>query len=78
MATAAQPAPDFRSLIDTPIAWTATEDVDVPWQAVLGAHALTVRLNSFPDEALYSLIANGHLVAEFDDWPTAWTRPIVS
>ncbi len=78
MATAAQPAPDFRSLIETPIAWTATEDLDVPWQAVLGGHTLTVRLNDFPDEALYSLLADGTVVAEFDDWPSAWTRPIVS
>lgn len=76
MATAAQPAPDFRSLLETPISWAATEELDTPWRSQSGRHSLTVRLNDFPDEALYSLLVDGTVVAHFDDWPALWTRPV--
>ena len=74
MATA-QPAPDFRSLLATSISWIATGDLDTPWHAFLFGHSLAVRMNDFPDEALYALIVDDQVVAAFDDWPSVWERP---
>ena len=73
MATA-QPAPDFHSLLETPISWTATDDMDTPWNASVGGHSLAVQMNDFPDESLYTLIVDDDAVANFDDWPAAWNR----
>ena len=73
MATAA-PAPDFRSLMETPVSWSATNDLDMPWRASVGEFSLAVRMNDFPDEPLYSLIVDDKVVAHFDDWPSVWTR----
>jgi hypothetical protein len=78
MSTAAQPAPDFRSLLETSISWTDTGEMEIPWRALTGGHKLAVRLNDFPDEALYSLLVDGSAVADFDEWPADWTRPVSS
>lgn len=74
MATAAQPAPDLPSLLGTPIAWTATDDLEMPWRATFGGRTLMLRMNDFPDETLYSLLVDGAVVGSFDDWPSVWTR----
>jgi len=73
MATPA-PAPDFRALLGMPISWSNTTDLDTPWRASLGGLNLAVRMNDFPDETLYSLLVDDKVVAEFDDWPPAWSR----
>lgn len=75
MASAAQPAPDLSSLLGTSIDWTANDDdLDFPWRASLNGRTLTLRMNDFPDETLYSLLIDGQVVGSFDDWPSAWTR----
>jgi hypothetical protein len=57
-----------------PISWSVTTDLDTPWQASLGGLRLAVRMNDFPEETLYSLIVDDKAVANFDDWPAAWTH----
>ena len=74
MASAAQPAPDYRALLESSISWSATGDLDTPWRAVLSGQTLTVRMNDFPDEALYTLIVDGKAAHDFDDWPARWMR----
>jgi hypothetical protein len=34
-----------------------------------------VKVNDFPEQHLYSLLVDGVPAEEFDEWPTAWTRP---
>jgi hypothetical protein len=74
MATAAQPAPDFRALFQTAIAWTANDDPEIPWTASLGGHALAVQLNDFPADNLSTLFVDDNPVGAFDDWPLNWQR----
>lgn len=75
MVTAAQPAPDFRALLETPISWTESADPEIPWTATFGDLSLAIRLNDFPDEVMFTLLVNGKPLDDFDDWPPRWTRP---
>ena len=74
MAAAAQPSPDFRAIFDMAMPWSATEDPDTPWRSQLNGHNLAVRMNDFPEQPLYSLLVDGQVAADFDDWPSTWTR----
>lgn len=35
---------------------------------------LTVRINDFPDERMFSLLHNGTWIGDFNDWPRSWKR----
>jgi hypothetical protein len=59
---------------------------ETPWQpgngkdeicfvAEQGSAEWKIRLNDFPDEPLYTLIADEKEIIHFDDWPSFWTRP---
>ncbi len=74
MAAAAQPAPDPRAIFAMALTWSASEDLDVPWQVQVGALNLAVRMNDFPEEPLYTLLVDGNAVADLDDWPSCWKR----
>ena len=67
-----------KSYLTTPIEWSSGEDPEYPYQAKHEGHKLLVRLNDFPDQKLYALIADGEEIANFDDWPDSWIRPSVS
>ncbi len=67
--------------IQLPLVWqkTAENEVDIAYTAGKGDLCLKIRLNDFPVEPLYSLIANGEVVMHFDDWPEFWGQcPLVS
>ena len=74
MAAAAQPAPDSRAIFAMVLTWSASDDLDIPWQSRVGALRLAVRMNDFPEEPLYTLLVDGNAVADFDDWPSCWQR----
>ena len=59
----------------TPIAWKHTGNGEYPYQAQVEGKTLTMRVNDFPDEPLYTLISDGQEVADLEDWPAAWVRP---
>jgi hypothetical protein len=61
--------------LDTEVIWNSTNDSDFPWSAQSGSETWRVRLNDFPDEYMYSLMAGDHLIGDFHDWPDAWHRP---
>lgn len=63
----------MKEQLAVPRQWQQTEDLDVPW--VCGE--LSVRLNDFPDESMYSLSSSDTIICHFDDWPKVWTRPKV-
>ena len=56
------------------IIWSASGDPEVPFKTNHNGVALNVRVNNFPAEHLYTLIA-GNATIDFDDWPKSWTRP---
>lgn len=56
------------------IGWVTTGDPEFPYRATFDETELTVRLNDFPAEPMYSLLAAGAVVLDFDDWPSNWHR----
>lgn len=67
-----------KSYLTAPIGWSLGEDPEYPYEAKYEGHKLLVCLNDFPEEELYSLIADGEEITKFDDWPDSWIRPSVS
>ena len=57
------------------IAWNSTNNPEYPYQSVHNGKKLLIRLNDFPAEHLYTLIADAQEVTNFDDWATTWNRP---
>ena len=55
------------------IIWTPSGDPDIPFQAKHNGVAMSIRLNDFPAEHLYTLVAEDSTV-HFDDWPKVWTK----
>jgi RNA polymerase sigma factor (sigma-70 family) len=66
---------EAKSYLTAPIEWSLGEDPEYPYEARYQGHKLLVRLNDFPDEELYALIADGEEITNFDDWPHSWNRP---
>ncbi|WP_329101850.1 hypothetical protein OG792_22190 [Micromonospora sp. NBC_01699] len=69
--------PGTPSLGATRIVWTHTGDGEFPYRAVAGGQELTVRVNDFPAETLYTVIVDGVETEDLEDWPPGWTRPRV-
>lgn len=67
--------PIAEKLVATRIPWEHTGDGEVPYSAKLGQATLAIRVNDFPAEPLYTLIANGEEIVDMDDWPAAWEMP---
>lgn len=59
----------------TPIVWEHTGDSETPYTTKVGERVLTIRLNDFPAEPMYSLLVDGEVVEFLDDWPPAWVKP---
>ncbi|WP_433204686.1 hypothetical protein ACQP00_36385 [Dactylosporangium sp. CS-047395] len=65
------------ALTERPIAWEHSGDGEFPYHAEVDGRTLTVRVNDFPAEPLYTLIVDGAEHADLDDWPRVWRRPPV-
>jgi hypothetical protein len=59
----------------TPIVWEETGGGEFPYRATLAGQTLTIRINDFPAEPLYTLLIEGKEVEDLEDWPSAWVRP---
>lgn len=68
---------DLSALTERPIAWEHSGDGEYPYHAEVDGRTLTVRVNDFPAEPLYTLIVDGAELADLDDWPSQWRRPPV-
>jgi hypothetical protein len=56
--------------------WRLSGDPLHPWEADVDGARWRVRINDFPEEEfVYSLLVDGQVVEEFNDWPGVWTRP---
>lgn len=60
---------------DLPVAWEHTGDGEFPYRATVDGAGLVVRVNDFPAEPLYSLLVNGRVAVDLEDWPERWRRP---
>ncbi len=70
--TAGNAGPSFAGMAVT---WQHTGDGEVPYRATVNGAELLVRVNDFPDEPLYTLLVNGRVACDLEDWPAGWTRP---
>jgi len=63
------------SLAGMAISWEHTGDGELPYRATVNGAELLLRVNDFPAEPLYSLLVNGRLAYDLEDWPGRWVRP---
>lgn len=56
------------------ITWRETGDAEFPYQASADGKQLTIRLNDFPEEPLYTLLVEDLESGHFDDWPATWRK----
>ena len=66
---------DLTALTDRPIAWEHSGDGEFPYHAEVDGRTLTVRVNDFPAEPLYSLFVDDEHVIDLEDWPPGWVKP---
>jgi hypothetical protein len=57
------------------ITWSRTGDGEFPYRAGFQGHVLTLRVNDFPAEPLYSVMCEGQDLGDLEDWPSTWIRP---
>jgi hypothetical protein len=67
--------PFVQRLVTTPMTWEATGDGEIPYRSRIGSVTLQVRVNDFPAEPLYSLLAADEVLADLEDWPVPWSKP---
>jgi hypothetical protein len=65
---------DLRERLLTATRWTRTGNPEWPWQTRVGDERWAVRLNDFPEEAMYTLFVDEEPAGDFNDWPERWTR----
>jgi len=63
-----------REYLHEPISWQKTNDPEYPYETTQENQKLTIRLNDFPEEHLYTLLADDEPIVNFDDWPDLWIR----
>lgn len=71
---AEKPALTAQDLLARPIQWVTTGDGVFPYAVMADGRHLTVRVNDFPAEPLYTLMIDGVEWIDLDDWPSAWKR----
>ncbi|WPD21240.1 MAG: hypothetical protein SD837_13660 [Candidatus Electrothrix scaldis] len=65
---------DVAQYFSRRIVWRKTGDGEFPYMAA-GEHGLMkIRINDFPAEPLYSLIADDVVLCDFDQWPPNWQK----
>lgn len=72
---AGEDAETGASYAERPIVWGHSGDGEFPYRAAVGGAELVIRVNDFPAEPLYSLLVDGELNRDLEDWPACWTRP---
>ncbi len=70
-----QQQPDLAVLAHRAIEFAATADGEHPYTAVVDAVTLVIRVNDFPAEPLYTVLAGGRPLGDLEDWPARWIRP---
>lgn len=64
-----------RNPESAPIAWERTGDGEFPYRARWRGETVTIRVNDFPAEPLYTLMSGDTEIEDLEDWPPRWIRP---
>jgi hypothetical protein len=67
-------ATKVRNYLEETIIWRRSTDPEFPYKTEFGGDRLSIRLNDFPHDRLYTLIVNDRESENFDDWPEHWDR----
>lgn len=62
-------------LTQVPVVWKHTGDAEFPFTADVRSRRFTIRINDFPAEPMYTLLAEGKELEDLDDWPSKWVMP---
>ena len=62
-----------KKVLQEEMLWIKTSDPFFPFERV--DKDWRVRINDFPEEALFTLFVEEHEAFDFDDWPEYWDRP---
>jgi hypothetical protein len=62
------------AFLQYPVRWKHTLHPEFPYEATVNRQQWRIRLNDFPEHALYTLIIDEQEAIDFDDWPQAWSR----
>jgi len=65
---------ELRDLFSEVLAWERSGNPEYPYQTIFQGTICSIRVNDFPRESLYSLIADDQEF-DFDEWPPHWERP---
>ncbi|WP_404365691.1 hypothetical protein [Marinobacter sp.] len=65
---------DLERLKKQKVAWSLTDSAEYPFKTNIGGVEYKIRINDFPDEAMYTMLGDGEPLGDFDDWPTSWKR----
>jgi hypothetical protein len=57
------------------LVWSRTGDGEFPYRVEFRGRVLSLRVNDFPAEPLYSVICEGQNLGDLEDWPSSWVRP---
>ncbi len=64
-----------QDLTQTPLVWKHTGDAEFPFTVEARGQRFTVRVNDFPAEPMYTMMARGIELYDLEDWPPAWVMP---
>lgn len=62
-------------LTQVKVVWKHTGDAEFPFTADVRNRRFTIRINDFPAEPMYTILAEGKELEDLDDWPAAWVMP---
>jgi len=62
-------------LLNAEIMWEKGGSPIFPYLAIFEGVKCVIRVNDFPEEALFTLIIEDREKLDFDDWPAQWKRP---
>ena len=65
---------DIFKYFNKKILWQKTDDVEFPYVSIEENEDMKIRLNDFPEEAMYSLFINNDFICDFDDFPINWDK----
>ena len=58
-----------------PVQFRRGESAELPFLAEVEGERWVVRINDFPERALYSLLIGGEEAGDLEGWPPAWHKP---